>query len=96
MEMRKDALVAAAQLIEYVETVCRKYSSMARGRVVGTVGALKIEPGVINAVPGKTELAVDIRSISARAKDRVARDVKARARAIRWRTAYERGHSDDP
>lgn len=82
MEMRKDALVAAAQLIEYIETVCRKYSSMARGRVVGTVGALKIEPGVINAVPGKTELAVDIRSISARAKDRVARDVKARAKAI--------------
>ncbi|MGH7871766.1 MAG: M20 family metallo-hydrolase [Candidatus Binatia bacterium] len=82
MEMRKDALVAAAQLIEYVETVSRKYSSMARGRVVGTVGALKIEPGVINAVPGKTELAVDIRSTSARAKDRVARDVKARARAI--------------
>lgn len=82
MEMRKDALVAAAQVIQYVETVCRKYSSMARGRVVGTVGALKIEPGVINAVPGKTELAVDIRSTSARAKDRVARDVKARAKAI--------------
>ncbi len=82
MEMRKDALVAAAQVIQYVETVCRKYSSMARGRVVGTVGALKIEPGVINAVPGKTELAVDIRSTSAVAKDRVARDVKARTKAI--------------
>src|SRR6266508_1084183 len=28
MEMRKDALVASAQLIEYVEKVCRKYSRM--------------------------------------------------------------------
>jgi hydantoinase/carbamoylase family amidase len=82
MNMRKDALVASAQLIEYVEKVCRKYSSMDKGRVVGTVGAMKIEPGVINSIPGKVELLVDIRSTSAQAKDRVARMVKEQARAI--------------
>jgi N-carbamoyl-L-amino-acid hydrolase len=82
MEMRKDALVASARLIEYVERVCKRFSSLAKGRVVGTVGAMKIEPGVINAVPGKTEMSVDIRSTSARAKDRVARMVKDQARAI--------------
>jgi N-carbamoyl-L-amino-acid hydrolase len=82
MEMRKDALVASAQLIEYVETVCRKYSSMAKGRVVGTVGAMKIEPGVINAVPGRAELSLDIRSTSAQSKARVARMVKDQARVI--------------
>jgi hydantoinase/carbamoylase family amidase len=80
--MRKDALVAAAYLIEYIERICRKYASMAKGRVVGTVGALKIEPGVINAVPGRAELAVDIRGTSARAKNAVARRVKEEARAI--------------
>jgi N-carbamoyl-L-amino-acid hydrolase len=82
MEMRKDALVAAALFIEYVEKICRHYSSMEKGRVVGTVGALKIEPGVINAVPGKADVSVDIRSTSAQSKDRVARLVKAQARAI--------------
>jgi N-carbamoyl-L-amino-acid hydrolase len=82
MEMRKDALVASAQLIEYVEKVCRKFSSMEKGRVVGTVGAMKIEPGVINAVPGKTELSIDIRSTTARSKDRVAHMVKRRAQEI--------------
>jgi hydantoinase/carbamoylase family amidase len=82
MEMRKDALVASAQLIEYVEKTCRKFSSMAKGRVVGTVGAIKIEPGVINAVPGKAELSVDIRGVSGRSKDRVAGMVKLKARAI--------------
>jgi hydantoinase/carbamoylase family amidase len=87
MEMRKDALVAAAQLIEFIEKTCRKYSSMAKGRVVGTVGAMKIEPGVINAVPGKTELLVDIRGITAQAKDRVARRVKQEAQTI----AHKRG-----
>ena len=82
MEMRKDALVAAALLIEFIERTCRKFSAMAKGRVVGTVGAMKIEPGVINAVPGKTELLVDIRAITAQAKDRVARLVKAEAQRI--------------
>jgi len=82
MEMRKDALVASAQFIEYVEKICRQFSSMAKGRVVGTVGAIKIEPGVINAVPGRAELAVDIRSTSAKSKNLVARLVKQRAQAI--------------
>lgn len=82
MEMRKDALVAAAKLIAYVEEVCSEYSHMEKGRVVGTVGAMKIEPGVINAIPGKAELSVDIRSISAEAKKRVAGLVRDRARAI--------------
>ena len=82
MEMRKDALVASAQLIEYVEKTCRKFSSMAKGRVVGTVGAMRIEPGVINAVPGKAELSVDIRGITTRSKDRVATMVKQEAGAI--------------
>ena len=82
MEMRIDALVAAAHLIEYVEKICRKFSSMEKGRVVGTVGAMKIEPGVINAVPGRAELSIDIRSTSAQAKDKVARLVKQRGAAI--------------
>lgn len=82
MEMRKDALVAAAQLITYVENASRKFSAVEKGRVVGTVGAMKIEPGVINAVPGKAELSIDIRSITAGAKDKVARMVKNEARAI--------------
>jgi len=82
MEMRKDALVASAQFIEYVEKVCRRFSAMAKGRVVGTVGTMKIEPGVINAVPGRAELAVDIRSTSAKSKNLVTRLVQRKAQAI--------------
>lgn len=82
MEMRKDALVAAAEFIIALEQLCRRYSRMEKGRVVGTVGAIKIEPGVINAVPGAAELSVDIRSITATAKRRVVRLVEAKIRAI--------------
>jgi N-carbamoyl-L-amino-acid hydrolase len=82
MEMRKDALAAAANLIAFVEQAARENSAMDKGRVVGTVGAIKIDPGVINAIPGKAELSIDIRSISGKAKERVARAVEARAREI--------------
>ena len=85
MEMRKDALVAASELIVAVETICRRYSVMEKGRVVGTVGAIKVEPGVINAIPGKAELSVDIRSITAAAKARVVRLVQRQARALAQR-----------
>jgi beta-ureidopropionase / N-carbamoyl-L-amino-acid hydrolase len=82
MEMRRDALVAASELIVAVEEICRRYSHMEKGRVVGTVGAMKIEPGVINAIPGRVELSVDIRSITGEAKKRVVRLVQARIREI--------------
>jgi len=82
MDMRKDALVAASELIVAVEKICRRYSHMAKGRMVGTVGAMKIEPGVINAIPGKADLSVDIRSITADAKRRVVQLVHARIHEI--------------
>ncbi|HEU4343061.1 MAG TPA: Zn-dependent hydrolase [Candidatus Binatia bacterium] len=82
MEMRKDALVGASEVIVAVETVARRYSRMERGRVVGTVGAIKIEPGVINAIPGKAELSVDVRSTTAAAKNRAVRLIEAKIREI--------------
>ncbi len=89
MEMRKDALVAASELIVAVEAICRRYSRIEKGRVVGTVGAIKVEPGVINAIPGRTELSVDIRSITAAAKRRVTHLVQAKGRAIAKRKNLE-------
>ncbi len=82
MEMRRDALVAAAEVIVAVEKICRRYSDMEKGRVVGTVGAIKIEPGVINAIPGQAELSVDVRSITADAKRRAVGLVHARIQEI--------------
>jgi N-carbamoyl-L-amino-acid hydrolase len=80
MELRRDALVAAAELVSFVEETCRR--STEEIRVVGTVGALKVDPGVINTIPGKTELAVDIRGVSASARDDVAARVQDKAGEI--------------
>ena len=87
MEMRKDALVAAGYLITYIDEVCREHAATDKGRVVGTVGTIKVEPGVINAIPGRAELQVDVRSITSASKRKVAGLIKKRAR----RVARERG-----
>ena len=87
MEMRKDALVAAGYLITYIDQVCREHAAADKGRVVGTVGAVKVEPGVINAIPGRAELQVDVRSITSASKRKVAGLIRKRARQI----ARERG-----
>ena len=87
MEMRKDALVAAGHLITYIDEVCREHAAADKGRVVGTVGAVKVEPGVINAIPGRAELQVDVRSITSASKRKVAGLIRKRARQI----ARERG-----
>ena len=50
---------------------------------------MKIEPGVINAIPGRAELSVDIRSISAKAKKRVVRLVQAQIGEIARRRNIE-------
>ena len=87
MEMRKDALVAASHIVTYIDEVCREHTSADKGRVVGTVGAIKVEPGVINAIPGRAELQVDVRSITSASKRKVVDLIKKRARRI----ARERG-----
>ena len=87
MEMRKDALVAAAHVITSVDEVCRERAAGDRGGVVGTVGAVEVAPGVINAIPGKVELLVDVRSVTAASKRKAAGRIKSRARRI----ARERG-----
>ncbi len=60
MRQRQDALVAAAEAVQAVETLCR-----GRDDLVGTVGKLDLEPGATNVIPGRCRFAVDIRSPAA-------------------------------
>jgi N-carbamoyl-L-amino-acid hydrolase len=60
MDDRRDALVSAARIILAVQEIALDHSH--RG-TVGTVGALKVHPGVMNVVPGQVEMWVDIRGV---------------------------------
>jgi hydantoinase/carbamoylase family amidase len=84
MDLRRDALVAAAHLVTFVEEACRVAGP---APVVGTVGILDVRPGAINVIPGEATLWVDLRSTSLQARSARRDAVVARARAL----AAERG-----
>lgn len=58
MNMRADALVAAAKVVQAVEQLARE----AGGGAVGTVGRLEVAPGASNIVPGRVRFTVDFRA----------------------------------
>jgi allantoate deiminase len=63
MALRRDALAAAAEMVGAAEKRARKAGPPA----VITAGALKVEPGLYDTVPGRCELVVEVRH-SARPK----------------------------
>jgi N-carbamoyl-L-amino-acid hydrolase len=59
MELRRDAGLAAARTALAVETIARDHGGVA------TCGALRLDPGIPTAVPGRAELMVDLRHAEA-------------------------------
>jgi allantoate deiminase len=66
MNLRHDALAAAAEIMNIVEREAAK-----TGTSVGTVGQLEVEPGGINIIPGKARFSLDLRDIEEGVRDRV-------------------------
>jgi allantoate deiminase len=66
MNLRRDALVAGAQIIEMIEQEAAR-----TGTSVGTVGQLELEPGGINIIPGRVSFSLDLRDIDEDVRDGV-------------------------
>ncbi|MFQ5670586.1 MAG: hydantoinase/carbamoylase family amidase [Acidobacteriota bacterium] len=60
MDRRRDAMLAAAQMVLAVNRVITSEP----GRQVGTVGRLRAEPGVPNVIPGRVVASLEIRDLS--------------------------------
>jgi N-carbamoyl-L-amino-acid hydrolase len=57
MELRHDALLAAARIIERVNRIALEHAPNGRG----TVGRLEVQPNSRNVIPGRVRLSVDFR-----------------------------------
>jgi beta-ureidopropionase / N-carbamoyl-L-amino-acid hydrolase len=57
MRIRHDALVAAADVVSGVRRIARELG----GEFVTTVGNLTVHPNIVNAIPGKVTLSIDMR-----------------------------------
>jgi allantoate deiminase len=56
MEIRRDALVAAAEFVVAVDSMARSIPGLR-----ATVGTLTVAPGAVNVVPGSVRLSLDVR-----------------------------------
>ena len=78
MELRRDALSAAAEVMAVIEV-----EASATGSSVGTVGRMGVEPGGINIIPGRVELSLDLRDIDGGTRDLLEERILQRARGMR-------------
>ncbi len=60
MDQRRNALLAASELVQAVDRIVRAEP----GRQVGTVGWMEVKPGAPNVVPGEVNLTVELRDLS--------------------------------
>jgi hydantoinase/carbamoylase family amidase len=86
MPMRRDALVAAAEMVLAVERRCAdpRHASLA---LVGTVGTIGVPQGASNVVPGRCEFSLDVRAADDAARDVALADLEGEFARI----ARERG-----
>lgn len=73
MVLRKDALLGAAEIALSLEDAAHHEKAH---ETVATIGTCEVIAGAMNVVPGKVELAVDIRSISKQSKENVVAVLK--------------------
>ena len=71
MDVRSDALVAAAQYVLRVQDVARRIEG-----AVATVGELRVEPGAANVIPERVRLMVDARAPDQERLDRLAAELR--------------------
>jgi N-carbamoyl-L-amino-acid hydrolase len=78
MDLRKNALLGAARLVERVDAIARQHAPQA----VGTVGRLEVKPNSPNVVPGEVFFTVDLRHPDASMLDLMEQEWTAAAYRI--------------
>jgi allantoate deiminase len=77
MNLRQDALTAAAEMILLIESRARIEDDL-----VATVGRIDIEPGAVNVIPGVARFTIDIRAPRDERRQRAVADISKRLDAI--------------
>lgn len=68
MDLRKDALAAASEVILSLERLCSDSDG-----VVGTIGRVDVFPNALNVIPGRVTLGMEVRSL----RDHLVEDVNS-------------------
>lgn len=79
MPQRRDALLAAAEIVLAVEAAAHATGSP---DTVATTGVLRVEPGAINSIPSRVVLEIDVRDITAAPRDAALHAIAAAAAEV--------------
>jgi allantoate deiminase len=77
MNLRRDALAAAAEMMLAIEARARSEDEL-----VATVGRLDVEPGAVNVIPGRARFSIDVRAPLDEPRRRAVADIAAALQAI--------------
>ena len=78
MNMRKDPMLPAAELILEINRIVTSYE----GRQVGTVGKIQAFPGAGNVIPGEVKLNLEIRDLSSEKIWTIYKEIEAKAKEL--------------
>jgi N-carbamoyl-L-amino-acid hydrolase len=90
MEYRKDASLAAARLLLFVNERAEAFAARKQGHFVATAGILDIHPNASNVVPGRARLVFDIRAEDHAMIGEFLQMLDAESKAIALRSHVER------
>jgi allantoate deiminase len=85
MELRRDALAGAAEMITKIEELCLTDGS----GLVGTVGYVHAMPGATNVIPGQAHFTIDLRAPTDIHRGRALADISRHIEAIAKRRKLE-------
>ncbi|MEM7550449.1 MAG: Zn-dependent hydrolase [Bacteroidota bacterium] len=78
MDKRKDAMVAASELILDINSI----ATTTPGKQVATVGRIEAKPGAPNVIPGEVVMSLEIRDLSQEKIDQIFKDIKTASQEI--------------
>ena len=78
MAERKNALLAASELVLAVDRIVKRHP----GRQVGTVGRLQVLPGAQNVIPGEVTLSIEIRDLAMPKLEALGQEILVAGEAI--------------
>lgn len=82
IHLRKDAFLAAAEFALACRDISVRHSGKTpRSRVVATCGVVKVEPNFVTAVPGSTEISIDLRALDGKVLMKMLAEAKKASKA---------------
>jgi beta-ureidopropionase / N-carbamoyl-L-amino-acid hydrolase len=83
MSMRKDALVAASEIVAFVNKRANEMSAERGASLVGTVGRLCVFPNGINIIPERVEMGIDIRDVVLENMESLRAEISERVESLK-------------